>query len=178
MSGFDPEMTLRDARLLLREMVGDGEVCPCCDQFAKVYRRKISATMARRLRDFRQKVPAGEFRHLPTVFGSGTDGEFAKLRYWNLIEEEKTRRPDGGRSGYWKVTERGEAFLAGRETVPKYVHIYNGDRLFLSGDRVSFKDSFGEAFDYLELLSLDGGTVETVIPGERFFACRSEWIDG
>jgi hypothetical protein len=157
---FGDDMTLREARDLLRERVGDGETCPCCAQFAKVYRRKISGTMARRLRDFRTAVPAGEFGHLPTVLGRGSDGEFAKLRYWGLIaEERRLRRDDGGRAGFWKVTQLGEDFIAGRITVPMYAHVYDGRRLSLSGKEVSFVETLGEPFDYSELMALEGDPI-------------------
>ena len=45
-------MTLADARDELRDLVNDGHRCPCCTQFAKVYRRKIHSTTARELIGF------------------------------------------------------------------------------------------------------------------------------
>ena len=45
MTGWDDGMTLGEARDWLRERIEDGEECPCCRQFAKVYRRRLYATM-------------------------------------------------------------------------------------------------------------------------------------
>ena len=35
------EMTLDEAKAWLRDQVDDGAHCPCCGQFAKVYKRRI-----------------------------------------------------------------------------------------------------------------------------------------
>ena len=74
--------TLAVAREWLRDRVEEGERCPCCTQFAKVYKRTIHATMAHDLiRIYR--ACGRDWFHLPDHVGH--PGDFAKLRYWNMI---------------------------------------------------------------------------------------------
>lgn len=129
---------------------GQGVRCPACDQLAKVYRRKVTSTAAHAL-VMLWLNSAHDFAHLPTVRGAN-DGEAAKLAYWGLIEEERTLRPDGGRSGWWRVTDAGEAFLRG-QTVAKYALVYDGDVLGYEGPDVSIHDALGTRFDLAELMA-------------------------
>lgn len=158
MDHFTDDMTLAEARDLLRTLVGKGHTCPCCAQYAKVYNRTITTQMAISLLEFRREAPQGEWGHAPTILHNKKRpiGDFPKLRYWGLIEEEKVRRPDGGRAGWWRITQDGEDFIAGRIGVPQYAHIYDGRRLSLSGDLVLFADALGTPFDYTELMNSNG----------------------
>ena len=157
---FTDEMTLAQARDVLRTLIGEGESCPCCSQFAKVYKRRITSPMARALLEFRKATPDGSFAHLPTILQESNcataHGDFAKLRYWGVIEEELAKRPDGGRSGWWRITAFGEDFIAGRVSVPKYAHIYDGRCLGIDGDQVMFSDALGVTFHYNELMGTVG----------------------
>lgn len=152
MSRFHDRMTLGEARAILRELVDDGHPCPCCSQFAKVYRRKIHAGIARGL-IAAYRHAGREWFHGPTVIQAGDSGEVSRLRYWGLVEEATERRDDGGRAGWWRVTDRGEAWVRGRATVPKYARIYDGRCLGLTGDPVTIRDALGSRFDYDELMA-------------------------
>lgn len=144
--------TLEDAKNWLRQRVDEGERCPCCNQFAKVYRRSIHATMARTLVIAYREHELDWF-HLSTLTkSSGRGGEESKLRYWGLLEEELERRPDGGRSGWWRITPTGAAFVQGSIEIPKYARIYDGRCLGLDGDKVSIRDALGKKFNYDELM--------------------------
>ncbi len=96
-----------------------------------------------------------EWCYLPSVrqaSGSRSNREESKLRYWNLIEEDLLRREDGGRAGWWRVTERGEAWLLERASIPKYARIYDGRCLGLAGGPVTIRDALGVKFHYRELM--------------------------
>ncbi len=149
---FPDGMPLADAREILRSLVDDGHRCPCCTQFAKVYRRKLHATMARDLiRVYRTQ--GHRWFHLPTVHGKHP-GDFAKLAHWGLIEEEPLRHPtDGSRAGWWRVTFPGATFVNGWSRVPKYARIYDGRCLNLTGDPVGIRDCLGDRFNYDELMA-------------------------
>ena len=123
-------MPLKEARDWLRERLGNGARCPCCTQMAKVYWRPINTGMAQSaIRLYRwQREHPGQFAHLPTVLGRRS-AEEAKLRYWGLVEEEASLRPDGGRTGYWRLTEPGVALVRGQLKVPRYVRVYDGRAL-------------------------------------------------
>jgi hypothetical protein len=145
--------TLGEAKDWLRQRVDEGERCPCCDQFAKVYRRSIHATMARTL-VVAYREHGLDWFHLSTLTKtSGRGGEESKLRYWGLLEEELERRADGGRSGWWRVTPIGRQFVTGQIQLPKYVRIYDGRPLgFESSIMIDIRSALGKKFHYDELM--------------------------
>jgi hypothetical protein len=102
---------------------------------------------------FREVGPMGWF-HKPTVLsGLGAAARDESIaRYWGLLEEERIVRPDGGRSGWWRLTARGALFVNGEIGLDKYVHIYDGRALRFSGATVGIKQCLGEKFDYAELM--------------------------
>jgi hypothetical protein len=148
---FADTMTLREARDELRGLVDHGHRCPCCTQFAKVYRRKLHSQMAVALIKLYRAGAAYEWVHLPAVTRMG--GDSAKARYWGLIVEETERRDDGGRSGWWQLTEDGIAFVTMRLRVPKYARVYDGRCLGLHGEPVTICECLGSRFSYDELMA-------------------------
>ena len=153
-SPFYELMTLHEARNRLRELVDDGCSCPCCTQFAKVYKRKVNSSMAVGLiamyRAFGTEY--GYVQDLRRQRGATDNREESKLRYWGLAEEENIVRPDGGRAGYWRVTDKGAAWALDQIRIPKYARIYDGRCLGLLGEPVSIIDALGDRFDYRELM--------------------------
>lgn len=148
----DPTMTLAQARALLREQVEDGATCPCCTQYAKVYRRKITSLIARTLIAM-HNAAGDDWVHVPSLVGhQGGDG--AKARYWGLTEEAEGTRDDGShRVGWWRLTPLGTAFVLGQARVPKYVRTYDGRLLsVVDGERIDIFDALGNRFDYRELM--------------------------
>ena len=143
--------TLEEARDWLAERMDEGADCPCCGQRAQVYRRKINSGMARALIVMWRAAGTG-WCHVPTVVG-GRSSDECKLVYWGLIEEERVRRPDGGRAGWWRVTEDGARYVHGQLLLPKYALIYNGDCLGLEGERVGILSALGTKFDYDDLMA-------------------------
>lgn len=159
-------VTLHEARQWLRERVNDGVRCPCCTQHAQVYWRSINSGMAvGAVTLYRwQLAHPGQFAHLPTVLGRRS-AEEAKLRYWQLIEEEPKVRPDGGRSGYWRLTSAGLAWAGSQTKLPRYVRVYDGRALgppasFSKTGKwmpdVSVRDALGDKFDYDALMRGEG----------------------
>lgn len=145
-------VSLGEARDRLRQVVDEGAKCPCCTQMAKVYPRTIHATMARELITCYRNAGLKWF-HLPTILGHN-GGDVTKCRYWGLMEEETTvKRPDGGRAGYWRVTDHGRAFIFGSVAIPKYARIFNSRCLRLDGNHVDIRDCLGKKFNYTELMA-------------------------
>lgn len=148
-------MTLREAKDWLLARVEHGAPCPCCTQFAKVYRRKINSSMAHDLilmwRAFDE-----DWGYLPDLRKQRSlkgNREESKLRFWGLVEETAELRDDGGRSGWWRVTPHGVGFIRGAVSVPKYANIYNGRLLKLDyTDYVNIWDALGSKFNYQELM--------------------------
>jgi hypothetical protein len=145
-------ISLEEARTRLLVQIANGGVrCPCCQQFAKIYRRQINAGMAISLiRMFRRG--GLEWMHIPTTI-SARSREEGKLAYWGLLEEATEPREDGGRAGYWRVTVKGAAFITRGLRVPKYAKIYDGQLLELEADEmVNIRDCLGKKFELDELM--------------------------
>lgn len=141
---------IQKMRTNVQTQLDDGVKCPCCGQFAKVYKRKINSKMTRSLITMWNAGADTIYVHTPSLTN---DHEVAQLSWWGLIEEEKTRRPDGGRSGYWKITDVGVGFITNRGLVPEFAHIYNGEVLGFSGDPVGINKCLGVKFDLADLMS-------------------------
>lgn len=151
---FSDYALLGEARKWVTQAAQDGGVtCPCCTQLAKVYRRPLGAAMAYGLIRAYRKAGRVPF-HMPTVLDH-IAGDHAKLRYWGLIEEEPIRRADGGRAGWWQVTELGEQFIHRTKAVPKYALIFDGRllRLDTSGGYVTVTQALGQKFNWAELMA-------------------------
>jgi hypothetical protein len=145
-------ITLADAQQWLADRVTSGARCPCCNQYSKVYRRQINSGMARSLIAMYLHGPQGQWVHLPTQVGARSREE-GKLRYWGLVEEQvDIQRADGGRAGYWRLTDAGRAWVTGRCTVPKFAAVYNNTVLRHYGDEISITDALGTKFNYTELM--------------------------
>lgn len=151
-SPFNENMTLTEARDILRKLSIDGHACPVCTQFTKVYKRKIHSRMARDLIKF-YRAHQLAYGHTTETLGA-TAPDFTKLVYWGLIEQQPGEREDGSsRTGWWRITSAGIDWLFGRTTVPKYAKVFDGRLLGLdAGEYVSISDALGSKFNYIELM--------------------------
>lgn len=147
--------TLDVAKQWLRKRADRGENCPCCGQRVQFYRRKINSGMARALIAM-YRAAGTDWVHKPTALkglGAAARDE-SLLRYWGLMEEESAVRADGGRSGWWRVTPQGEAFLLDISRVPKYATIYDGRLLGMDATQmVNIRDALSDKFNYNELMA-------------------------
>ena len=159
---LDPKTaTLEEAKIWLRERFGDGAQCPCCNQLVKRYKRKLNSFMALSLIKFyhysvaRPEVEWLHIKDLVEIAAGG--GEFPRLRYWGLIEEQPGERPDGGKHrGFWRITENGKSFVRGTLEVPKYIYLYNQEIVSSQGDdpgKTTVREALGSKFNYSELMA-------------------------
>lgn len=152
MSPFRDDMTLAEARDVLRTRVDDGERCPCCTQQAKVYARPIHASMAVGLIKLYRR-PHDEFHEIAEFMQHRELADFAKLANWGLVTERPGVRADGSsRTGWWKITPLGVAFVEGRATVHRRARLYDGRCLGLIGEQASIRECLGSKFDYADLM--------------------------
>lgn len=128
-----------------------GVLCPCCDQLAKVYKRRIYKTVARQFLTFAKAALAGGWVDVRSIAMRG--GDFAKLAYWGLIEERQKDPDDKDRrtSGWWRLTEKGRQFAENATTVPTFAHVYNGRVVRFSGPPASIVSALGSTFVYADL---------------------------
>lgn len=163
---LDPlKTTLDEAKKWLRARILDGDRCPCCNQYAKVYERKLNAGMALALvhihlvtgrlrpQDGWLRIPKdleGIGNTVSTVLGNR---EYPKLRYWGLLEAQ------GDENGLWRITPEGVQFVLGALSVPKTVLLYDGKVLKnVPGQpphnppMTDIREALASKFDYDELM--------------------------
>jgi len=138
---------VRDYVLLHRDK---GVVCPGCEQFAKVYKRKVNSGMARSL--IAMYRAGGTTWVDVTQVTDRRSREEGKLAYWGLVEEFTEGRADGGRAGMWRVTALGRSFVLGHCTIPQTAEVYNGVCLRTYGPDTSIVTALGTKFDYRTLM--------------------------
>jgi hypothetical protein len=154
--------TLKEAKDVLRAEWNEGIECPCCTQFVKLYKRKITSSMAYALillyRYF-EANPDQEWVHMNDYLNTldipfpVKSGDNAKLRYWDLLEEKPEQRDDGSnRAGYWKLTELGREFVEGEITVRSHAKVFNSKSYGLTGVDVTIHEALGNKFNYDELM--------------------------
>lgn len=164
--GLSVNCSLIQAKDWLRSRVNDGATCPCCTQFAKVYRRKINSSMACGLiliSKFFRKNSTDQWLHVPSYLGEldlppnirvvVRGGDWAKLVFWKCLEPRPGEREDGStRTGYWRITPVGTDFANNATILPKYARIYDDRCLGLEGDPVSIHEAIKDRFNYGELM--------------------------
>ncbi len=145
--------TLADAQtFVLSGMWSGGVHCPCCGQYARVYRRKLTSDMARFLIEVVLRTGPGQWLDVTTVRLRG--GDYAKLAYWGLIAH-RAESPEGQKySGQWMATHQGRLFALDRMRVPSHVLVFDARTFGYDGSRlVSVREALGERFNYDELMA-------------------------
>lgn len=145
-----------------------GVICPCCDQLAGVYKRSITVSWIRFLVKMHKMFvadPKREWVKVASKKNGGelqtTGGDYAKLRFFGLIEPKSAIRDDGSnRSGYWRPTHALTLFLGMSLKIPQYVFLFNNqqvaDPLGANNpkmDLIEFVRAAKEKFDYQEIMS-------------------------
>lgn len=136
-----------------------GIKCPTCDQFVKVYRRKVNSSMAYGLIEvyhYFRSPGHEEWLHVPDYKDlAKLGGDFAKLGIWGLVEPMPGERDDGCKhTGYYRITDRGVAFVEGRLRIPKYAFTFNQTVLSMTEDQdADIHDALADEFSYRELMS-------------------------
>lgn len=150
---FNISRSVIEAKKWLRQRVNSGADCPCCNQHVKVYPRSITSFMAKCLISLYKK--SGFINQwISSKAVTDGSGDFAKLRYWGLIQEKpKEEGEDKKNSGYWRITNKGIDFVEKRIEVPKIAMIYNGTCLKFSGPDVSIEYCLRNKYSYRKLMA-------------------------
>ena len=142
----------------------EGAECPACGQMVKHYRRPLTVGMAYTLVLLERHVP-NEWVHvldfmqglnLKTKVGTALgSGDYAKLRYWGLLEDYKSVRDDGSnRNGWWRITEDGKRFVRGELKVASHAVVFNDTLIALDSSKtVGIRDALGKRFNCDELMA-------------------------
>lgn len=164
--------TIEEAKQFLRKNWEQGVKCPCCRQFVKLYKRKITGAMALALVVlYREHLKIGldKFIHLAQVLQDAgfsyqitNTGDKAKLKYWGLIEPMQGVRPDGStKVGKYRITQKGIDFATGKISIDEKIGLYNQNLYPLESTRQVFiKDVWENKFNYSELMSFEQAGLE------------------
>jgi hypothetical protein len=154
-------MLLSEAKDQLESKISEGVICPCCNQYAKLYKRKLSSSMTIALIEiFKAHKQIGfdyfhvedYFKSLPNL-PSSIRGDFPKLKHWNLIYGKEENREDSSpRNGYYMISGRGIRFLRNQLSVPSHIFLYNNEVKDVSETLVSVTDCLGAKFNYHEMM--------------------------
>lgn len=133
----------------------DGCICPCCEQFIKIYKRRLNAGMAYELLQLYilDKYKGVAYYH-HSLFTKRSIGEISKLVHWGLVEQEEKDEEDTEKrtSGSWAITQAGRDFVDNKIKVKSHVYLLNGKILGFSDTETDILESLGEKFDYEELM--------------------------
>ena len=153
-------------RLFMKKIKNTGGLnCPCCGQFAKVYKRKLNSEMAFGLISLHGLAmqEAGKYERYSRYFhvaaimdGYGSKlvgGDFAKAAYWGLIEPMANEDGAKRTSGMWRLTGKGVAFARGFCAMPSHVFVYDGEPQGFSIELVKIRQALHSRFDYAELMA-------------------------
>jgi hypothetical protein len=114
------------------------EKCPECDAGTKKHKHGLSGNLIEGL-DRLYRHAGLKFANLRVLDMERVQWDnFQKLKYWGLVEQLKVK------SGEWRVTPKGEAFLRGRLKVPSSVITYRGIFVEYEGDDIGPEDAVEE----------------------------------
>ena len=135
--------------------------CECCGGRSKVYAYKLGS-YARVLcwlahMDRVSKNSSGNplFWHVPSSGAINGGGDYAKLRYWDLIAPQPTNPdPKKRSSGMWRLTDAGHDFAIGDITVSAvcYYRQPEGGVLGFEPEQISIQEAVGKQFNYTKLM--------------------------
>ena len=159
-------MMLSEARAQVFENYQAGIDCPCCDQFARLYKRKLNSGMAAGLVWL---VLHSEGQSAGWVM-VGADApawllrakELQTTRHWGLVEQRPKDNddPNTRTSGIWRPTILGQAFVMARVTVPMHVYLYNNEvdtgwgAAGFSPEQTTITQALGARFVYADLMNI------------------------
>lgn len=144
--------TVEEAKQELRDNWENGVNCECCGQFVKLYRRKLSSSMARTL--INMYNAKADFNWVHRNSFKAVSNDYSYLRYWGLIQEKKLEyNSEKKNSGYWGITNKGREFVKGNSRVPSHIRLFNQKFYGFEGKEVTITDCLGSKFNYDELLN-------------------------
>jgi len=128
--------------------------CPCCGQVVAKSRRTIYGSMAKWLIELVLKSVEARNGYVEVRNLRSKGGDYAKLRFWGLVEQKPNRDPKKKESGIWRPTEEGRKFAFRTLKVPRAVFIFNNTFQGYEDpkDLVDIAECLGEQFDYSQLM--------------------------
>lgn len=154
--------TIKEGKEYLKDNFKKGVTCPCCNQFVKLYKRKLNQSMAFGLTImYKLHTQKGFDNYLKMNLEiaklkiPSSNIEYPKLAYFKLIEEvpKPMTKDDKKNTGLWRLTKKGVAFVEKSIEVPAYALIYNGKCWGYSDEKTNIITALGTKFNYNELMN-------------------------
>lgn len=151
--------TLAEAKKYLRDNFEKGCRCPACGQSVKLYRRKLTSSMALGLCIIKKHKEVDQEFHLLDFFKqienvpAGIVGDLPKMRFWGLIDSKEEKKDDGNpNSGVYSLTIAGKLFAENKTKINKYLYLYNNKVQSRSEEMTTISECFKDKFNYEELM--------------------------
>lgn len=162
------ERTVSQARAKIKESLDrgkEGVTCETCNQYVKVYKRRVYPNMAFLLKYFHREYGFEIFHLEDESRKYGWDKSltqlFSLLKFWDLVEQipGKNLRTGSSHKGEYRVTLKGMNFIKGIVKIKKYLAIYN-DKIYTG---IDFKGGDvdinwclkSKKYDYNEMMNRD-----------------------
>ncbi len=138
----------------------EGGTCPCCDRHGKVNANYLRSGITRGaiwLYNWHCDESFSRFCHLPTQAPRYvlTSNNMGKLRHWGVVEREVVETDDGHKhekSGRYRLTSYGRAFIQGTVRAPECIFTYNDEVWGKGDDLVTVRQALGKSFNYDEII--------------------------
>ena len=146
---------LEEAKKFVEQEKPNGVICPCCQQYYKVWRRKpVSTAIASLINLVRKYKVAPRFYHLDEFFIVKKDRTFSQLELWGLIERQVNDDAAKRTSGCYRPTAKGETFVTDiNYKIPKYIYTDQNKVIRIEEDLfINIIEALGLEFNYTELL--------------------------
>ena len=150
--------SLEEAIAYVRANLDDGVRCPCCDKYARRYRRSFNSTMARSLLWLVVEWDKNSQVGWVDVPKAGPrwlvkSNQLPTVRWWGMVERPPDTEDSALKhSGLWRPTDLGVRFALRQVRVPSKAVTYDGQVEGLEGDEITIVDALGKKFDYAELM--------------------------
>jgi hypothetical protein len=144
-------MSIAQAREEWQHVIGHGGgVCPVCDRSGVIYTCGLNYTKARSLiwlcaasTSERSWVMVPQTAPREVV----RSNQLPSLHWWGLVESS------GLRTGLWRPTELGFAFLNREVKLPTALFIYNNAVQGYSNKNISIAECFKDTFEYQDAMN-------------------------
>lgn len=146
--------TIKEAKEYLRSNFNEGVNCPCCNQFVKLYKRKLGSMQSQGLIILYNLSKEKDWIHVREITKNiNLTGDFAKMSYWKLIEERANTESTKKNSGFWRITQRGKDFVGNKIEIPSHALVYNSKCFGFSEEKTNIIKSLGKKFNYNDLMN-------------------------
>lgn len=159
-------MTIGEARDLMRPLLKKGVKCYCCGLRAQLYKRNLTSSMIYGL-IMLYKESARLYKsdgwapliHIESFFknaavSSSMRADIAKLKLWGFLAAHTGEKEDGNpHNGLYWVTDKGSQFVLGKILVQKSVKIYNNTFMGFDGAEIDIWGAIKNKFNYNEIMN-------------------------